>query len=48
VAGIRPKKGGEPKIVHGKYLNILKKQSDGSWRISHRIRNRDHKEGQSK
>jgi ketosteroid isomerase-like protein len=28
--------------VHGKYINILRRQEDGSWKIARRIRNRDH------
>ena len=46
IARIRPKNGNKVEIVHGKYLNILKKQLDGSWKVSHRIRNRDHMPGQ--
>jgi ketosteroid isomerase-like protein len=46
IARIRPKNGGKVEIVHGKYLNIFKKQSDGTWRISHRIRNRNNKVSQ--
>lgn len=46
IAKIQPKRGGELVIIRGKYLNILKKQSDGTWKISHRIRNRDHKANQ--
>ena len=41
-AKIQPKRGGALITICGKYLNILKKQSDGTWKISHRIRNRDH------
>ena len=42
VAKIRPRDGGDVQVVRGKYLNILRKQSDGTWRISRRIRNADH------
>lgn len=42
VAIIRPREGGEAQVVRGKYLNILRRQSDGTWRISRRIRNADH------
>ena len=34
-----PKKGGEPVISTAKYLNILKKQPDGSWKTTHDIWN---------
>ena len=46
IAKIQPKRGGELVTIRGKYLNILRKQSDGLWKISHRIRNRDHKTNQ--
>ena len=39
---IRPKDGGAARTVHGKYINILRRQPDGSWKITRRIRNRDH------
>jgi ketosteroid isomerase-like protein len=42
VARIRPREGGEAQVVRGKYLNILRRQADGTWRISRRIRNADH------
>jgi uncharacterized protein (TIGR02246 family) len=32
---ITPKAGGEPIYMDGKYLTILKRQADGSWKISH-------------
>ncbi|MCP4260056.1 MAG: DUF4440 domain-containing protein [Planctomycetes bacterium] len=32
---LTPKAGGEPIFVDGKYLTILKRQADGSWKISH-------------
>ncbi len=31
--------------VHSKYINILRRQPDGSWKIARRIRNRDHPAG---
>ena len=39
---IKPKNTDKADTVYGKYLNILKKLPDGSWRISHRMRNLDH------
>jgi ketosteroid isomerase-like protein len=42
VARVRPKDNGKMVTVRGKYLNILKRQQDGSWKIARRIRNRDH------
>ena len=33
------------RTIRGKYLNILRRQSDGTWRIARRIRNRDHPVG---
>jgi ketosteroid isomerase-like protein len=42
VTRIRPRDGGETQLIRGKYLNILRKQGDGTWRISRRIRNADH------
>ena len=32
-ATLTPKGGGDPLVVDGKYLTILRKQADGSWRI---------------
>jgi len=32
---LTPKAGGEPIYMDGKYLTILKRQADGSWKISH-------------
>jgi len=34
-----PKKGGTPLVSTAKYLNILKKQSDGVWKTTHDIWN---------
>ena len=34
-----PKKGGAPLVSTAKYLNILKKQSDGIWKTTHDIWN---------
>jgi ketosteroid isomerase-like protein len=42
VARIRPKNSDHVVAVRGKYLNILRRQPDGSWKIARRIRNRDH------
>lgn len=42
VARIRPTAGGAAQTVRGKYLNILRRQADGTWRIARRIRNADH------
>jgi uncharacterized protein (TIGR02246 family) len=42
VAIIRPKGTAISDTVRGKHLNILRRQSDGTWRISRRMRNRDH------
>ena len=42
VARIRPRTGGAVQTVRGKYLNILRRQTDGTWRIARRIRNADH------
>jgi uncharacterized protein (TIGR02246 family) len=42
VAQIQPKGTDRVATVHGKYVNILHRQPDGSWRIARRIRNRDH------
>ena len=46
VAHIRPKTGDGAEVVRGKYVNILRRQPDGSWRIARSIRNRDHPAGQ--
>jgi len=46
VARIRPKSSGTVRTVRGKYINIFRRQPDGSWRIGRRIRNRDHPAGQ--
>jgi uncharacterized protein (TIGR02246 family) len=32
---LTPNEGGEPLYMVGKYLTILKRQADGSWKISH-------------
>jgi ketosteroid isomerase-like protein len=45
-ARIRPKNSDHIVTVRGKYLNILRRQPDGSWKIARRIRNRDHPAGQ--
>jgi ketosteroid isomerase-like protein len=42
VAQIQPKERDETETVYGKYINFLRKQPDGSWKIARRIRNRDH------
>lgn len=42
VARIIRKNSNQVQIVRGKYINILRKQPDGSWRIARRIRNNDH------
>jgi uncharacterized protein (TIGR02246 family) len=42
VARIRRKGSSEVQTVRGKYINILRRQADGSWRIARRIRNSDH------
>jgi uncharacterized protein (TIGR02246 family) len=41
-ARVRPKGGGEEQTIHEKYVNIFRLQTDGSWRLARRIRNRDH------
>lgn len=46
VAKIRRKGSDEVQTVRGKYLNILQRQSNGSWRIARRIRNSDHPLGE--
>jgi ketosteroid isomerase-like protein len=33
-ATLTPKAGGEPREDSGKYLTILERQSDGSWKIA--------------
>jgi uncharacterized protein (TIGR02246 family) len=42
VAKIRRKTGDSVRTVRGKYLNILRRQADGTWRVTRRIRNADH------
>jgi uncharacterized protein (TIGR02246 family) len=42
VVRIRQKNSSRIDTVHGKYINILRRQEDGSWKIARRIRNRDH------
>lgn len=42
VARVKIKKSGREEMIRGKYLNILRRLPDGSWRIARRIRNRDH------
>jgi ketosteroid isomerase-like protein len=42
VSKIRKKDTGSVQTVTGKYLNVLRQQPDGTWRISRRIRNADH------
>jgi len=46
VAQIQPTERDEAETVYGKYINILRKQVDGTWKIARRIRNRDHPIGQ--
>jgi ketosteroid isomerase-like protein len=46
VARIEPKGDDRTEWVRGKYINILRRQPDGSWKIARRIRNRDHPAGQ--
>lgn len=36
---LTPKDGGEPEVSTAKYLNILKRQPDGSWKTTHDIWN---------
>lgn len=43
IAHILHKGNKKEKLVKGKYINILRKQPDGSWKISRRIRNQDHR-----
>jgi uncharacterized protein (TIGR02246 family) len=38
---LTPKNGGPPTVSAAKYLNILRRQSDGSWRTTHDIWNAD-------
>ena len=38
---LTPKNGGPTTVSAAKYLNILRRQSDGSWRTSHDIWNND-------
>ena len=38
-ANVSPKNGGEPISVDGKFMTILKRQSDGSWKIHRDIFN---------
>jgi uncharacterized protein (TIGR02246 family) len=38
---LTPKSGGPPTVSAAKYLNILRRQSDGSWRTTHDIWNTD-------
>ena len=42
VSKIRRRGSDEFQTVHGKYINILGRQPEGSWLISRRIRNSDH------
>jgi ketosteroid isomerase-like protein len=39
---IRSRATNEVEVVKGKFINIFKKQSDGSWKVARRIRNFDH------
>jgi uncharacterized protein (TIGR02246 family) len=39
---IRNRSTNKVQVVKGKFINIFKKQSDGSWKIARRIRNFDH------
>jgi ketosteroid isomerase-like protein len=39
VARIRQKNGNHIDTVRGKYINLLQRQPDGSWKIARRIRN---------
>jgi len=32
-AEVTPKSGGEPSVIDGKYMTILRKQDDGSWKL---------------
>ncbi len=41
MTALTPKAGGEPTEDRGKYIVILRKQVDGSWRIAHDIWNSD-------
>lgn len=42
VSNIRNRSTDEVQVVRGKFINIFRKQSDGSWKIARRIRNLDH------
>jgi ketosteroid isomerase-like protein len=42
VATVKIKSSGDLVTIRGKYLNVLKRGQDGSWRIARRIRNQDH------
>jgi steroid delta-isomerase-like uncharacterized protein len=39
VAKVTTRSTGEVNVIHGKYINIYHKQSDGSWKVARRIRN---------
>ena len=41
MTALTPRAGGEPTEDRGKYIVILRKQVDGSWRIAHDIWNSD-------
>jgi ketosteroid isomerase-like protein len=38
-ATLKPKQGGAPVLIDGKYMSILAKQPDGSWKIHRDIFN---------
>ncbi len=38
---VTPKGAGEPQMIYGKQINILRRQPDGSWKITRRIHNRN-------
>jgi ketosteroid isomerase-like protein len=42
VVKIENRTTGDVQTIRGKYINLLKKQSDGSWKVARRIRNLDH------
>ena len=42
ISKIRNRVTNEVQLVKGKFINIFKKQSDGSWKVARRIRNFDH------